>query len=1780
MKPQFDYSSIFKIKAHGIVSLVVSGMISGVTAVTILGSSAYAAPANNTLPTNPNIKTGQVNISAAASNTLNISQASNKSIINWDSFSIGKDATVNYNFANKGSSSLNRVVQNNPSEIFGKLNANGQVVLVNPNGILFGNGSSVNVSSLVASVMDIKDSDYMDGKLTFSRDSAIGKILNEGTLTAQDKGFIALLAPEVVNNGVIKATMGTISLAAGDKVELTLDDRGLKTVIVEPSTIQTLIENKGLISADGGLVYMGAKQAAKLLDDVMNLRNSGIVEANSAGDIFGKVTLDGDRIEVSGTIQAKGGEVRVGNQNNDLTVIKGTAVLEGEFVETSGHKLVVEDGVKIKAKEWLLDPYDVVIDDTGSDATAGTNTASSDTTHIKASAIATALGSGHVTITTGNGGTQGGDITVNSTIDWHNQGFDQGADGYRGGTLTLNAYRNIYINSPIIAWSDSGSGGKLVLKYGQGSTDGVINGEKATYLINNYVRLDAYDSYYDRRGELGVRPSFAGNNLTVQFGSAGTPIQYTIYRMASELYAAMNAHKDGNFAITQSNVLDFSDGTFGVSNFSPIGTDSSAPFTGRIEGLGSTISGISTDIVSGDYAGFIGYARGAEIRNLKLEVSSVKGANYVGGLAGYFENGLISNVGVNILSYDSAFSEGSSKVGGIVGELKNSTLTNSYADISYLYGVSQVGGLVGHAVDSTILNSYTAGNVGASYLQAGSSIGGLIGEVTNSTIKNTYSTAHITLTDTAGNSNIGFLIGKINSGSVSKSYTYGNSFDVYDSSVTDSTDSKDGYNRAHWLDIDSRDVTNTITNRSAFIGNKAGGVTTSDNYWLNGTSNVATTGATSRTDVEFMTPSTFANWDMTLWTFAGGGSSSSGYGITNRPYIAHVMNVDQDMPQQTTLFASGYGTSVSPYLISSATQLQNMNNSNIVGTSYYYKLNRDVSLSGVTWTPIGSLSSPFIGNFNGDSGSNRTISNLSITGSSNSSLGLFGYTQGASISNLFLSNISISSSGDYIGGLVGKADNTQISGSHTSGTVTSRGGGLVGGLVGYAYNNTQITDSYSAATVSGYNAIGGLVGYAKDSDISNSYATGSVTGADVQVGGLIGLAEYTTTGHTLTRNYATGNVSGKTGTGGLIGSLYGNDTYTATHVTVSQSYATGNITDIGGEASAGLIGEVWNVKAAINDVYATGNVSGADATNHGGLIAYLNTNSTVSNSYSTGSVKKTDNSANGGGLIGYNEDSTNANVTNSYWDTTTSGLATSAGGTSKTTAELKNFGTFSGWNNLVVDGSQNNVYPQLRWSKTGLSAGTSVWVIGKGNVTYTVAGGTTTYGTAFTLPTPTFAGGTPTGTVTVKVYNGNTDVTTAATNGTLAAGTYTVKTLLTDTNYQVASTGNTAGTLTITAAPTEAPTSAPTSAPTQAPTSAPTDAPTQAPTSAPTAAPTDAPTQAPTVAPTSAPTSAPTVAPTQAPTSAPISAPTVAPTQAPTSAPTVVPTQAPTQAPTAAPTSAPISAPTVAPTQAPTAAPHTETVVSKIADNVMANIDKVATPTNVTVQQNIPSAVQIVNPAAPTNIIPTVSAANPTGSSMANIGGATQITQVVQSAANPFSGNDRITVLDGGVKVASAELPSPAATVPVAIAPTAAAPVTSDTAKPDAAKPSAIESAPATAPAPVVTTLKPQRGVELTMSAPTGGGESKIVAKVTDSGSGFSFAVKEAVNINVAQKDIKEVKATLDGGQALPSWLKFDAATQTFQAINPPSNALPISTTVSVTAKSGQTQQISVEITK
>ena len=269
-------------------------------------SPSSAQQAANTLPTGGTVTSGSA-IIAQNNNTMNINQSSQKAIINWSTFNVGSAATVNFNQPNSQSSTLNRVNSASKSMIDGAVNANGTVIFVNPNGIVFGKGAEVNTGSIVATTMNIADQDYLsENNKKIFQGSANGKIVNKGTITANNiDGYIALMAPQVKNQGVVIANMSgnnSIALVSGEKVTLTFQGEQLLNVNVDASTIKSLIKNKNLIQTNGGQVIIAANAASDLRSSV--LVNTGTISADGLNVKGGKVYLTASTIKQQGTVTA------------------------------------------------------------------------------------------------------------------------------------------------------------------------------------------------------------------------------------------------------------------------------------------------------------------------------------------------------------------------------------------------------------------------------------------------------------------------------------------------------------------------------------------------------------------------------------------------------------------------------------------------------------------------------------------------------------------------------------------------------------------------------------------------------------------------------------------------------------------------------------------------------------------------------------------------------------------------------------------------------------------------------------------------------------------------------------------------------------------------------------------------------------------------------------------------------------------------------------------------------------------------------------------------------------------------------------------------------------------------------------------------------------------------------------------------------------------------------------------------------------------------------------
>lgn len=259
------------------------------------------APATGTLPTDGKVVVGTGTINQSG-NVMTINQNTDQLAINWNTFNVGPNNTVNFVQPSSHSVALNRVLGSDVSVIQGKINANGYVALINPNGILFTPTAQVNVGGLVASTLNISNKNFKKGNFTLSGFSS-NAVINQGNISVFDGGTVALVAAKIKNVGTIVANKGNVLFGAGSKV--TLDFGGPVSIKVNKSAVDALIENGGAIRANGGVVYFTAKAANKLATTVIN--NTGIIEAKtlSTGE-KGEIHLLGDQVNdhivVDGTL--------------------------------------------------------------------------------------------------------------------------------------------------------------------------------------------------------------------------------------------------------------------------------------------------------------------------------------------------------------------------------------------------------------------------------------------------------------------------------------------------------------------------------------------------------------------------------------------------------------------------------------------------------------------------------------------------------------------------------------------------------------------------------------------------------------------------------------------------------------------------------------------------------------------------------------------------------------------------------------------------------------------------------------------------------------------------------------------------------------------------------------------------------------------------------------------------------------------------------------------------------------------------------------------------------------------------------------------------------------------------------------------------------------------------------------------------------------------------------------------------------------------------------------
>jgi len=313
------------------------------TALTGLPMQGVAQPAPTARPTGGQVVAGQASIAQTPARTT-VNQASQRAAVDWKSFDVGSAHTVQ--FAQPGASAvtLNRVIGPNPSEIAGRIEANGQVVIVNQAGVLFHKGAQIDTAGLVATASGISNGNFMAGKMVFDQKANPGaKVENRGTITIRDRGLAALVAPQVANSGVVRATMGTVVLAGAEAHTLDLYGDGMVAINVTrqvqtaPDGTKALVTNTGTIEAQGGGVVLTAEAVDGVVQTLVNA--GGVIRADGGnGSRAGRIIASGRGGDVilAGTMAADGS----GPGGKGGTVVVNTtgriALADGARVSASG----------------------------------------------------------------------------------------------------------------------------------------------------------------------------------------------------------------------------------------------------------------------------------------------------------------------------------------------------------------------------------------------------------------------------------------------------------------------------------------------------------------------------------------------------------------------------------------------------------------------------------------------------------------------------------------------------------------------------------------------------------------------------------------------------------------------------------------------------------------------------------------------------------------------------------------------------------------------------------------------------------------------------------------------------------------------------------------------------------------------------------------------------------------------------------------------------------------------------------------------------------------------------------------------------------------------------------------------------------------------------------------------------------------------------------------------------------------------------------------------------
>lgn len=994
---------------------------------------AFSSNSYAVLPQSGQVVSGAGSIAQTA-NSMTVQQNTQNLSINWQSFGVGAGQSLQFKQPSPSSIALNRVLGQDPSMIFGRLSANGQIFIVNPNGVLFGVDSQVNVGALVASSNTLSEADFQAKRYRFFNDGKVNAVINRGNLHAADGGYIALLAPEVRNEGIISARLGTVLLGAANQTNLVLQNGSLVGYNIDKGALNALADNKLLIRADGGQVILSAKAADLLARAVVN--NDGVIEARSLQNHAGVIRLLGDaqvgQVRLTGKLDASAGS---GSGSNG-----GYVETSAAHVTASAAALVTTASPMARDGNWVItQSNDVSISDKGENI-SGTMLAKS--LHVSNVTVRTLSSP----IDTGNAGQNGnaGDILLNSNVAW--AGTNQ---------LSLIAYRDININAVLA----NSSGGNLLLRANDSAnaSGNVLFGAAGKVNVSGGGRTDIYYNPLSYAAPVNFLPHIDG--------------PYTAWMLVNNVSRLQDMSKNlsGDYALGKDIDASVTSRWNGGAGFMPIGNSNNA-FHGQFDGENHIIYSLYINRPASFGVGLFGAAYG-KISNLGLVYGNISGQRDVGGLVGTAGQG----IKLNHVFYTGTVKGSEDNVGALAGYLSEGNISDSWSR-STVTGNSNVGGLAGALrLGGGIDNSFAIGTVTGSSL-----VGGMVGSIQSTFIRNSSSKANVT-----GDAKVGGLVGSIGFAEVSDSSATG--------IVKGSGNNIGGlFGELMYARVSNAYATGSVTGSSMVggLGGSSDQGNISNAYSTSAVKGDSYTGGLVGSNNGALTQ-VFHVGVVSGKSQTGGlvGGNFNAGTITNAYSKGLVTGLDA---MTGGLVGRNMGGALSD-VYSSADVKGNQVAGGLVGYVDWGNIRNAYSSGAVSGSNnVGGLVG--IG-ADGVVDITNAHSTSRVSGTGFSIGGLVGqYTYGT-ISNAYATGAV--TGGSVVGGLVGDNHQGNVNKSYSSGTVIGRSSdSIAGGLIGQ--NAGTIEDTYSKANVIGKNgAAGGLVGRNSGS-IKSSYSNGKVTaGANV-----------------------------------------------------------------------------------------------------------------------------------------------------------------------------------------------------------------------------------------------------------------------------------------------------------------------------------------------------------------------------------------------------------------------------------------------------------------------------------------------------------------------------------------------------------------------------------------------------------------------------------------------------------------------------------------------------------